>query len=127
MSEELVQKAVRKKLRFVTNKGEISVEDLYDLTLDELNETAKYYNRQVKLVEEEDFLKETNVTNTDTLLRFNIVIHVLNTKKQEQADRIKAAENRETKEKLMEALVRKEDEELDGMTKKQLEKAINKL
>ncbi len=127
MSEELVQKAVRKKLRFATNKGEVSVEDLYDLTLAELNEAAKHYNRQVKLVEEEDFLKETNVANIDTLLRFNIVLHVLNTKKQEQADRIKAAENKETKQKLMDALVRKEDEELDGMTKKQLEKAINKL
>lgn len=127
MSEILIQKAVRKKLRFTTLKGEVSVEDLFDLTLADLNEVAKHYNREVKEVEEEDFLKETSVANTDVLLRFNIAVYVLNIKKQEKEDQIKSLENKEAKDKLLSALSRKQDRAMEEMSEAEIQEAIAKL
>jgi len=124
MAKELFEKATRAKLRFDTVKGVIATEDLWDFNLEQLNVIAKGLNQEVKTLEEEDFLEETKPENTKAALAFKVVLHILTVKKAERDDKIASAENKETKDKLLGALARKQDSALDNMTEKQLEKAI---
>ncbi|MFA5457111.1 MAG: hypothetical protein WC261_05690, partial [Synergistaceae bacterium] len=65
----MFEKATRMKLRIATGKGNLSVEDLWDLNLAQLNEVAKGLNRRVKELGEEDFLKVEK--KEETLTRFS--------------------------------------------------------
>ena len=77
----MFEKASRLKLRFASTRGGLSVEDLWDLSLANLNGLAKGINKAIKASEEEDFLKEAKKTDTEAKLAFEIVLHILNTKK----------------------------------------------
>lgn len=123
----IFEKATRRKIRFATVQGNLSVEDLWDLPLPALNELAKDLNRERKIEAEEDFLVEKSRKNTMLDLCFDLVIHILDTLKQEKEDRAQAAENQAEKAKLVSALARKQDQELDDMSKKDIEKAIKTL
>lgn len=121
------EKSSRMKLRFETDRGVISTEDLWDLTLPQLNKLAKALNREIKNSEEDDFLKETTSEDTVTKLRFDIVIHILETKKEEKKARAEASSKREEKQRLMGILERKQHEEDEALTPEQLLEKINSL
>lgn len=120
----MFEKASRLKLRFSTTKGYMSVEDLWDLSLANLNAMAKALNKAIKAEEEEDFLKAAKATSTELKLSFDIVLHVLNTKKAEQDAREAAADNAAKKAKLLEILEKKQDASLEGMSEDELKAQI---
>lgn len=123
----IFETATRSKLRFDTTRGDISVEDLWDLTLSALNMLAKNLNKEIKSSEEEDFLQEATAEDAVTVLKFAVVIHILNTKKAEKEAAEKAAENKTTKDKLLAVLARKQDEKLDNKSEAEIRKMIEKL
>lgn len=127
MSESLFAKATRKKLRFHIEQGLVSAEDLWDCNLSILNLLAIKLNREIKTNEEEDFLKEVPKVVTTTKLEFNVVIHILEVKKAEKQARLDATKNKENKDKLLAALVRKEDQAIDSMSREDIQKAIEAL
>jgi len=127
MSDKMFETASREKLRFETQVGYISAEDLWDFTLSGLNALAKHLNREIKSAEEEDFLQEATAEDTETALKFAVVLHILNTKKDEKEAAEKAAENKVTKDKLLAVLARKQDEKLDNKSEAEIKKMINKL
>lgn len=127
MSEKLFEKASRNKYRFQSARGSLSSEDLWDLSLSSLNGLAKSLNKQIKESEEEDFLKEARAADTETKDRFDIVLHVLNTKKAEHEAREAAVEKAEKKRKLLEILARKQDASLEGMSEDELKAQIASL
>ena len=49
----MFERAAKRKLRFTSSKGSLSVEDLYDLSLTSLDSIAKGVNRQLKAEAEE--------------------------------------------------------------------------
>lgn len=120
----MFEKVVRMKLRYPSRRGALSTEDLWDLSLQDLNEIAKTLNAQKKANEEEDFLEEKSDLDKTAELKFNVVLHVLNTKKEEKKAREDAAANRAKKQKYMEILERKKDADLETMSTEELEKAI---
>lgn len=124
MATHMFEQASRKKLRFNTLLGLVSVEDLWDMSLEHLNETAKMLNKNLKESEEEDFLKDSSKKDTTSALRFKIVLHILKTKKQEKQDRTDATANKQMKDKLTAALARKKDQALDDMSEQELQDAI---
>jgi len=111
--------ATRKKIRFQTDRGNLTCEDLWDMNLISLNTLAKNIKRKLKNAEEEDFL-ETSPTNTEEQLRFDLVLHVLNIKKQEKEDRENASRRRDEREKLMEILHQKELEQLSALSPEEI-------
>lgn len=122
----MFEKAVRQKLRISSQMGQLCVEDLWDLSLAKLNDIAKSLKRVLKDAEEEDFLAETKSNSVDQL-RFDIVLHVLNTKKDENAARRDAKAKKEEKDKLLEILARKQDASLENLSEEQLVAKINSL
>jgi len=124
---EMFEKASRLNLRFATNKGNLTTEDLWDLSLANLNVIAKDLNKQIKASEEEDFLKTEKRADTELKLKFEIVIHILNTKKAEQEKRELAAEKAEKKQKLLEIMERQENASLEKLSPEELRAKIAEL
>lgn len=110
----MFEKASRVKLRYSTNRGVLSVEDLWDLSLEQLDPIAINLNKRLKESQTESFIKTRTKDATELELKFNIVKHIIDVKLQEQEERIVAAERElekwqkvnsaETKEQLFEAV-----------------------
>lgn len=85
---ELFEQASRLKLRFETNQGHLSTEELWDLPLTSLDTMAKKVNKQLRDEGEESFLPTTNAkAPTNNTLRLDILKHVITTKVTEQDNR----------------------------------------
>ena len=104
--------AARTRLRIKTSRGMLPVEDLWDLSLVELNNLAKGLNKELKRQDEEDFLGENTKEDEITKLKFDIIIDVLTTKKKERDSAAEAAENKVHNQKILELIAAKEAEEL---------------
>lgn len=118
--------AVRNKVRFPF-KGMISVEDLWDLSLTNLDSIYKTLNKQIKQSEEESLL--ITKTNVDTELEVQIAIvkHIVSVKLEEQDAREKAAAKKAQKQKIMAIIATKEDEALQNSSVDDLRKMLNEL
>lgn len=118
--------AVRNKIRFPF-KGMISVEDLWDLSLTNLDSIYKTLNKQIKQSEEESLL--ITKTNVDTELEVQIAIvkHIVSVKLEEQDAREKAAAKKAQKQKIMAIIATKEDEALQNSSVDDLRKMLNEL
>lgn len=120
-------KASRLKLRFDSDVGLLTVEDLWDRSLPQLNLTAKKLNKDLAAAEEEDFLEEGNTEDAMIRLKFDIVLHILKTKKEEAEKRKEASERKMQKEKIMGIIEKKQDANLEEMSEKDLKKELSKL
>lgn len=118
----MFDKATRLKLRFESNKGLLSVEQVWDLSLNSLNEMAKDLSRQVKAAEtgEEDFIGTKSNVDSELQLRFDIVKHIIGVKLKERDDSLTAAEKREHNQAILELIKKKQQEELAGKTVEEL-------
>lgn len=126
MTKNIFEYAVRNKVRFPF-KGMISVEDLWDLSLANLDSIYKVLNKQVKQSEEESLL--TTKTNVDTELEIQIAIvkHIVAVKLEEQEAKEKAAEKKAQKQKIMAIIATKEDEALQNSSVEDLKKMLDEL
>jgi hypothetical protein len=122
----MFEKASRKKLRFVTDKGLLETEDLWDLSLVQLNAIAKHFNRELKDAKDEDFLDDSRV-DEGLKLQFDIVLHILNAKKEEAKKKKELAVKKEKKQKILEILAKKQDASLENMSEEDLLKQLNDL
>ena len=122
----MFDKASRLRLRF-NYKGVISTEDLWDLSLQELDFIYKGLMAQKKALNVDSLL--TTPTPADDLLelKLDIVRFVFNTKQDEADSRKAAAEKKAKKQKLLDVLSQKQDSALAEMSIEDIQKAINEL
>lgn len=120
----------RNKLRFSSVRGELSIEQLWDVPLRSrddfnLNIIAKTTNKALKEISEESFV-ETSKTPAHTRLEIalEVVKYVIETKlSEEKAAEARAAKKLE-KEKLLAILAEKQDGKLSELSEKELQKRI---
>lgn len=117
---ELFEKALRLKLRFKSKVGAITTEDLWDLSLEHLDTIAKSLNKEIKLAEEESFIKTKTKANTQLEVAFDTVKHVIAVKLKEAEATKLAKERKAQKAKILEILVRKQDESLENKSEEEL-------
>lgn len=120
--------AAENKLRF-NYRGQITVEDLYDLTPQQLDTIYKNLKSEIrKQNDNEDSLLGTK-SNEDISLTVSVEIikNIVNKKLAQAEANKKAAENREQKKKLLAILEQKQDESLKNMSVEELQKAISEL
>lgn len=123
----MFEKASRMKLRYQTNRGVISVEDLWDLSLESLDTIAISLNKKLKESQTESFIKTKTKDTTELELKFNIVKHIIDVKLSEAEARKNAAEKRAKKQKLMDLIAKKQDAELEGKSVDELMKELDAL
>ena len=126
MKTNIFEYAVRNKVRFPF-KGMISVEDLWDLPLSNLDSIYKILNKQVKQSEEESLL--TTKINADKELEVQIAIvkHIVSVKLEEKEAMEKAAAKKAQKQKIMSIIATKEDEALRNSSVDDLRKMLDEL
>ena len=123
----MFEQAVRLKLRVQTARGALSVEQLWQLPVEVLDDAFKTLTRQVKASEEESLLEQRDEANAILDLKIAIIKHIVSTLLAEAKARQNAQENRARKAKLMEVLAGKQDAALGAMSEKQLQKMIAEL
>jgi len=123
----MYKNAARLKLRFETPKGMLSAEDLWDLTLPQLNELAKKLNKRIKEFGEDDFLKVKNDEEKIVKLQFDIVLDILKTKQEDIEAAVARKLKMEQKQKLMAALDAKRDADIGAMTVEEIQAKLNEL
>lgn len=124
---DIFEKASKVRIRFASTKGLLTTEDLWALSLRQLNTLAKGLNKTLKDAVEEDFLEAANKADTETKLGFDIVLHILRFKEAEGKTRAEAADKKAEKAKLLAVLDRKQDASLEGMTEEQIKQKIDAL
>lgn len=124
--ENIFEYATRNKVRF-SFRGLISVEDLWDLSLTNLDSIYKELNKQSKQSEEESLLNIK--TQEDELLnvQIEIVKHIVSVKLAEKEAREKASAKKAQKQKIMSIIAAKQDEVLQNSSIDELQKMLDEL
>lgn len=126
MTTNIFEYAVRNKVRFPF-KGMISVEDLWDLSLTNLDSIYKTLNKQVKQSEEESLLTTKTSVDTELEVQIAIIKYIVSVKLEEQEAREKAAAKKAQKQKIMSIIATKEDEALQNSSVDDLRKMLDEL
>ena len=121
----LFEIASREKYRFAY-KGLISVEDLWDLTMPQLDGVYKALSKEVKTQGEDSLMAEATTDKKLTNM-IEIVKYIFSVKQQEADARKTAAENKRKRERIAEVLAQKEDEALHNMSADELKKLMSDL
>lgn len=126
MSKNMFEVATRTKMRFPF-KGMISVEDLWDLSVQNLDKVFKTLNSQRKEAQEESLLNAKASEDEALDTQIAIVKYIFDVKSEEHAAMVKAAENKEKKQKIMALMAKKDDEAMENMSKEDLQKLLDEL
>lgn len=118
--------AVRNKVRFPF-KGMISVEDMWDLSLTNLDSIYKVLNKQVKQSEEESLLKTKTSVDEELEVQLAIVKYIVSVKLAEKEAAEKAVAKKEQKQKIMSIIATKENEALQNSSIEDLKKMLDEL
>jgi hypothetical protein len=113
--------ASQQKLRFQTGKGLLSVEQLWDLSIEDLDALAVSLEAEHKESGKKSFLIKSSVKDKTAKLKFDVVLDVLNTKVEEMQAADEAKEIKDHNKKIIQLIAEKQDESLKGKSIKQLE------
>ena len=125
MSEKnIFEQAVRNKYRFPF-RGLCTVEDLWDLSVANLDTVYKELNKQKKQSEEDSLLESKTSEDVRLDNMIEIVKHIVSTKQNEQAEKLLAKEKKEKDKFIMDLIKRKQNERLENMTIEELTKMLD--
>jgi len=133
MTTNLFEAATRQKLRFPSGRGDLSAEDLWDLPLTarngfDLDNIAKAVNRDLKETAEESFVNPAPTSAQSILaMKLDIVKHIIAVKIKEADDAKHAAARAAERARLVAALDQKNEQELLGMSKEDIQKRLTEL
>jgi hypothetical protein len=124
--ENIFERAAREKTRF-PYKGMVSVEDIWDLNVQELDKIFKVLNARLKTLEGESLLGVKAKADTDLDLQIAIVRRIVEVKLAEMAARELEREKKQKKQKILEILSTKQDEALKSLSPEALQKMLEDL
>jgi hypothetical protein len=125
-NDNMFEVAIRSKFRF-SFRGLISTEDLWDLTVEDLDVVFKSLNSQLKQAKEESLLDAVSKKDQEIALKIEIVKYVVKTKLEEKAAKVKAKEQKEKRQKIMEIMSNKQDADLQNKSLEELSKMLDEL
>lgn len=120
----MYKQASKQKLRVSTSKGNLSVEQLWDLSLSDLDELAVSLEKAYNESSNKSFLVKKTAKNKNVKLMFDIVLDILTTKVEENEVLTQSRENKEHNQKILDLIASKKDEELKSKSVKDLEKLL---
>lgn len=118
------KEAVKSKLRISTTVGLLSVEQLWDLPLAQLDKIAVDLEEQYKESGKKSFLVSKSKKDKDIKLAFDIVLEILEDKVEERDLAAKASTVKEHNQKILSKIQEAKDKELDGLSAEELEKLL---
>lgn len=127
MSEANFIKALRTNVRYPSPKGAVTSEDLWKLSLTDLDATAVVLNEQLESAPKKSFLAKPTVGSEKTQLAFDNVLFVIQTKQAEAEQKLIEQERRDQKQRLLELKQQKKDERFNNMTEAEIDAELAKL
>lgn len=112
------------KLRIKTELGNLTTEQLWDLSLTQLAGAIKSVKKILVKNDDDElsFLEETKVVDVENQLRFDILKDVYQTKRKENENRRNALEIKAHNEKIDALIAEKQDSQLKEMSIEELKK-----
>lgn len=126
MEKNLFEMACRHKFRF-PYKGQISTEELWDLSATQLDSIFKSLNAQAKKSQEESLLATKSSEDSILDAKIEIVRYVFLEKQAETEATKQMQMARAQKQKILAVLADKEDQELKGKSVDELRAMLNSL
>ena len=125
----LFLEAAKNKYKFQTERGALSVEDLFDMPLvsrDGFNLDTLAVQLHNSL-ETKSFVQKLSSNSSVINNKFEIVKFIINHKLEEQAANEQAAVKAERKQKILAAIQNKQDSRLNDMSEEELVNELNNL
>jgi len=130
-TQNIFEYATRSKLRFASVRGELSVEQLWDVPLRSsrddfnLNAIAKATSKALKEISEDNFVETSKTTeHTRREAALDTVKYVIEVKLAEETAATTRAAKKQEREKLLAILAEKQDGKLSELSEKELQKRI---
>ena len=128
MEKNLFETASKTKLRFSSNKGMITSEDLWDLSLADLDEMAREtYKRVRDDMDHVSFVRPVSKVDSTDLLRLDILKRVIEVKMEERDAAEKTVLQNAKKQRILNIMAEKEDENLKGASLEDLRQMLAEL
>lgn len=129
---KIFETGTRLKVRFESTRGLLSIEQLWDLPLTsktqfDLDTVAKAVKRELDQASEESFVQTTSPAATVLTLKLDIIKSVIATKLAEREAAQKKETNRQERARLTELLAAKQDDELKGLSKEEIQTRLDQL
>lgn len=115
------KEASKLKLRFSTNKGMLSVDNLWDLSIPELDDLAISLEEDYKESGKKSFITKRSVKDKTKKLQFDIVLDILNTKVEEEEAARDAKLTKEHNDKIDALIAKKQESALEDKSIAELE------
>ena len=126
----MFEAATRLKLRFDSTKGQLQIEDLWDLPLTStkgqanLDDIARGLHRQLKNSDDVSFVNVDQKSDAVVQIKFDIVKHIIDVRLAENAAAATARANKEQKQKLMAIRAQRSDDALQTVSIEELDAMI---
>ncbi|WP_091020662.1 hypothetical protein [Paenibacillus amylolyticus] len=125
-TENIFEIATKNKIRFQF-KGLISTEDLWDLSVENLDSIFKTLNSQLKQVKEESLLNTKTKEDKELDVKIELVKYIVSTKLAEKEAQLFAKAQKEQKQKIQEILFTKQNQELENKSVEELQAMLGQL
>ena len=123
----IFEKASKAKLRFSTSRGQLSTEDLWDLSLESLDQIAVAIDKALETAGKKSFIGKRDTTNTTLELQLEILKHIIEVKLAEKDAKAKRVERNAQLTQLKELAASKSTEALQGKSLEEINKMIAEL
>ena len=120
----MYKEASKQKLRISTSRGPLTVEQLWDLSISNLDTLAVSLEEEYKNSKGKSFVVKKTVKNKTVKLKFDVVLDILTTKVEESEVLRNAADVKVYNQKIMGIIAKKKDESLESMSLNDLEKLL---
>lgn len=118
--------ATREKFRF-PYKGIISTEDLFDLSLENLDSIFKTLSSKNKQSQEESLLNIKSKNDEMIETQIEIIKHIVTIKQEEMKNRLQEVENRKKKQRILSIIENKQESEMENKSIEELNAMLNEL
>lgn len=126
MEKNIFEFATRNRLRF-QYKGSASVEDLWQLSVQELDSIYKALKAQEKEANGESLLQVKTKEDAVLEAKISIVKHIVEVKLAEAEKAKKALENKQKRDRILSIMADKQDAALQNMSMEELQKQLEEL
>ncbi len=124
--ENIFEYATRHKVRFPF-KGNLSVEDLWDLRVEDLDQIFKTLHTKQKQSQEESLLNTKNKEEELIDIQIAIIKYIVVVKLAEKEAQKKAAENKAKKQKIMAIMAARDEKALENSSDEELRRMLEEL
>lgn len=135
----IFEQASRAKIRFQTQVGQVSVEDLWELPLTSktgkanLDDIARGLNKSLKTADDDtvSFVNKSQKTGTSQVeldqLRFELVKHVIGVRLEENEKRANAQANAEKRQRILQIMEERQENSLRNASDEELSKMLQEI